>query len=127
MQKYRNTLNIPLLHRIYLLLMSKKVKEFCAGLPETVWAAAVPANYDRRICDVIEDIYGDHMFLVSNTIFLVITSSQSCADKKPPEKRTNLTFQDCARYPCKICFSQKLYPKLHLLKANSDYSSRHRD
>ena len=34
------------------------------GLPETVWAAAVPMNYTRRLEDLVQDIYGDHMYLV---------------------------------------------------------------
>lgn len=37
------------------------------GLPETVWAAAVPMNYDRRIEDLVHDIYGDHMYLVRHS------------------------------------------------------------
>ena len=48
-----------------------RLAEIAAGLPETVWAAAVPANYDRQICELIEDIYGDHMYLVSAAAFLV--------------------------------------------------------
>ena len=39
-----------------------------AGLPETVWAAAVPMNYDRKVEELVEDIYGDHNYLVSQTL-----------------------------------------------------------
>jgi len=37
-----------------------------SGLPETVWAAAVPMNFTRRLEDLVEDIYGDHMYLRGN-------------------------------------------------------------
>ena len=30
-----------------------------------MWAAAVPANYDRTLGTLIEDIYGDHQLMVS--------------------------------------------------------------
>ena len=30
-----------------------------------MWAAAVPANYDRMLGTLIEDIYGDHQLMVS--------------------------------------------------------------
>ena len=36
-----------------------------AGLPETVWAAAVPANFDRKVAALVDDIYGDHAYMVS--------------------------------------------------------------
>ena len=38
------------------------------GLPETVWAAAVPMNYDRKLEELVEDIYGDHVYLVSQLL-----------------------------------------------------------
>lgn len=37
----------------------------CAGLPPTVWGAAVPANYQRTVNVLLEDIYGDHNLMVS--------------------------------------------------------------
>ncbi len=36
----------------------------CAGLPRSMWAAAVPANYDRSLGALVEDIYGDHQLMV---------------------------------------------------------------
>ena len=36
----------------------------CAGLPRSMWAAAVPANYDRALGALVEDIYGDHQLMV---------------------------------------------------------------
>lgn len=39
------------------------------GLPETVWAAAVPANYDRVVTTLVDDVYGDHEYMVSLKIF----------------------------------------------------------
>ena len=54
--------------------MAYGLAEIAAGLPETVWAAAVPANYDRQICELIEDIYGDHMYLVSAASLVSILS-----------------------------------------------------
>ena len=29
-----------------------------------MWAAAVPANYDRKLGALVEDIYGDHQLMV---------------------------------------------------------------
>ena len=29
-----------------------------------MWAAAVPANYDRSLGALVEDIYGDHQLMV---------------------------------------------------------------
>lgn len=34
------------------------------GLPRSMWAAAVPANYERQLGALIEDIYGDHQLMV---------------------------------------------------------------
>ncbi|KAK9813018.1 hypothetical protein WJX72_007622 [[Myrmecia] bisecta] len=34
------------------------------GLTPPVWAAAVPANYTRRLADLVDDIYGDHQRMV---------------------------------------------------------------
>ncbi|CAL8466395.1 g5931 [Coccomyxa elongata] len=36
-----------------------------SGLPPTVWAAAVPANYQRTISVLLEDIYGDHNLMAN--------------------------------------------------------------
>ena len=36
----------------------------CVGLPATVWAAAVPQNYERRVSQLVEDIHGDHAYMV---------------------------------------------------------------
>ena len=35
-----------------------------AGLPEPVWAAALAANWDRKVKDLVDDIYGDHRYMV---------------------------------------------------------------
>ena len=35
-----------------------------AGLPEALWAAAVPQNYQRRVCQLLDDIQGDHSYMV---------------------------------------------------------------
>jgi len=35
-----------------------------AGLPEPVWAAALAANWDRKIKDLVNDIYGDHNYMM---------------------------------------------------------------
>ncbi|BDA51235.1 hypothetical protein COCOBI_18-1120 [Coccomyxa sp. Obi] len=35
-----------------------------SGLPPTVWAAAVPANYQRTVSTLLEDIYGDHNLML---------------------------------------------------------------
>ncbi|KAL3148075.1 hypothetical protein ABBQ38_014360 [Trebouxia sp. C0009 RCD-2024] len=35
-----------------------------AGLPEPVWAAALAANWDRKIKDLVSDIYGDHNYMM---------------------------------------------------------------
>lgn len=35
-----------------------------AGLPEPVWAAALAANWDRKISDLVHDIYGDHRYMM---------------------------------------------------------------
>ncbi|KAK9902767.1 hypothetical protein WJX75_005500 [Coccomyxa subellipsoidea] len=35
-----------------------------SGLPPTVWAAAVPANYQRTVSTLLEDIYGDHNLMM---------------------------------------------------------------
>jgi hypothetical protein len=45
------------------------------GLPETVWAAAVPMNYTRKLEDLVEDIYGDHLYLVSRLPAAVMKGS----------------------------------------------------
>ena len=34
------------------------------GLPEPVWAAALAANWDRKVKDLVDDIYGDHNYMV---------------------------------------------------------------
>ena len=36
-----------------------------AELPEPVWAAALAANWDRKVKDLVHDIYGDHRYMVS--------------------------------------------------------------
>ncbi|CAK0783974.1 hypothetical protein CVIRNUC_007177 [Coccomyxa viridis] len=36
-----------------------------SGLPRSMWAAAVPANYDRTLGTLIEDIYGDHQLMMN--------------------------------------------------------------
>ena len=33
-------------------------------LPEPVWAAALAANWDRKVKDLVDDIYGDHNYMV---------------------------------------------------------------
>ncbi|CAL5225992.1 g8794 [Coccomyxa viridis] len=35
-----------------------------SGLPRSMWAAAVPANYDRSLGALVEDIYGDHQLMM---------------------------------------------------------------
>ena len=35
-----------------------------ADLPEPVWAAALQVNWDRKVADLVEDIYGDHAYMV---------------------------------------------------------------
>lgn len=51
-------------------MIEKKVYP-SAGLPETVWAAAVPMNYGRRVSDLVHDIYGDHAYLVHLPLLLL--------------------------------------------------------
>ena len=38
------------------------------GLPEPVWAAALAANWDRKVKDLVDDIYGDHNYMVCCSI-----------------------------------------------------------
>ena len=45
--------------------VSRCIQLALAGLPRSMWAAAVPANYDRKLGTLIEDIYGDHQLMVS--------------------------------------------------------------
>lgn len=33
-------------------------------LPETVFAAAVPASYERKVSTLVDDVYGDHEYMV---------------------------------------------------------------
>lgn len=33
-------------------------------LPEPVWAAALAANWDRKVKDLVHDIYGDHRYMM---------------------------------------------------------------
>ena len=35
-----------------------------AGLPATLWAAAVPMSYERRVQDILEDIASDHAYMM---------------------------------------------------------------
>ena len=35
-----------------------------AGLPPTLWAVAVPMNYERPVKDLLEDIAGDHEYMM---------------------------------------------------------------
>lgn len=35
-----------------------------ADLPEPVWAAALAANWDRKVKDLVDDIYGDHNYMM---------------------------------------------------------------
>lgn len=35
------------------------------GLPETVFCAAVPANYNRVITELLDDVYGDHEYMMA--------------------------------------------------------------
>ena len=35
-----------------------------AGLPATLWAAAVPMNYERPVRDILEDIASDHAYMM---------------------------------------------------------------
>lgn len=37
---------------------------WCAELPETVMAAAVPASYERKVSTLVDDVYGDHEYMV---------------------------------------------------------------
>lgn len=38
--------------------------DYLADLPEPVWAAALAANWDRKVKDLVDDIYGDHNYMV---------------------------------------------------------------
>jgi len=33
-------------------------------LPEPVWAAALQVNWDRKVSDMVDDIYGDHAYMM---------------------------------------------------------------
>jgi len=44
-----------------------------------MWAAAVPANYDRKLGALIEDIYGDHQLMVRRSAFFCLISVTSAA------------------------------------------------
>ena len=35
-----------------------------------MWAAALAANWDRKIKDLVNDIYGDHNYMVSNLVLV---------------------------------------------------------
>ncbi len=35
----------------------------CTGLPTTLWAAAVPMNYERPVRDLLQDIAGDDAYM----------------------------------------------------------------
>lgn len=59
----------------------------CAGLPRSMWAAAVPANYGRGLGALVEDIYGDHQ--------LMVRILQSCWCAKP--MRTSQAMLPCSR------------------------------
>ena len=48
-----------------------KILRLCAELPEPVWAAALAANWDRKVKDLVDDIYGDHRYMVGCTEFSV--------------------------------------------------------
>ena len=36
-----------------------------SGLPEPVWAAALPVNAERPVGQLVDDVYGDHAVMVS--------------------------------------------------------------
>lgn len=38
-----------------------------AGLPETLWGAAVPKNYSKVMRDLIGEMYGDYDYMVSKS------------------------------------------------------------
>jgi hypothetical protein len=35
-----------------------------AGLPEPVWAAALPVNWARAVGQLVDDVYGDHAVMM---------------------------------------------------------------
>ena len=37
-----------------------------------MWAAALAANWDRKIKDLVNDIYGDHNYMVSLTNLVLV-------------------------------------------------------
>lgn len=45
-------------------MMPSKPGSVHTGLPEPVWAAALAANWDRKVKDLVDDIYGDHNYMV---------------------------------------------------------------
>lgn len=60
-----------------------------SGLPEALWAAAVPQNYQRRVSQLLEDIHGDHSYMVWHALtkfvplclysqFVIINSQFMC-------------------------------------------------
>jgi hypothetical protein len=38
-----------------------------SGLPDTVWGAAVPNNYAKRVRDLVEEVHRDHDHMVRLT------------------------------------------------------------
>ncbi len=45
-------------------------------MPEPVWAAALAANWDRKISDLVHDIYGDHRYMVTTDHTLLFVECQ---------------------------------------------------
>ena len=46
-----------------------------ADLPEPVWAAALEVNWGRKVADLVDDIYGDHAYMVGDNGLKSVTPS----------------------------------------------------